>query len=407
MRPRADDPPAGPPRIPGVIRRESFRWGTCGRWCLVVLLTALAVLNSASNAGGRYVTPSTVMALLCGLALLVRRSPWYASAVPATVATGLWGWPLLPLLLVALFDLSAHRRARVAVGCAAAALSANLLIPPAISLWTPQQYGSTLFVLLALVGGLWAGNRRRLLEALGDQIEHLRIERELREETARSAERSRIAAEMHDVLAHRLSLIALHTGVLTTRNEQLPEPVVARLALLRTASTEALADLRDILGALRDPGAEPVEAAPVPVLRAVDELVEQARAAGQRAELRVEGRPEQAPAAHRLAVYRLVQEALTNARKHAGGAPVLIHLGYQPPATTVEVTNAPGSPAAHAVASGFGLVGLRERVTALGGHLHAGPGGAGSWRLAARIPHPSPAETSESPEPPDQNGTPA
>jgi signal transduction histidine kinase len=372
-------------------------WGTYGRWCLVVLLTALTVLNSASTAGGRYVTPATVTAVLCGAALLVRRLPWYASAAPATAATGLWGWPLPPLLLVALFDLAARRRARVAVGCAAAALGANLLIPPAISLWTPRQYGSTLFVLLALVGGLWGGNRRRLLKALGDQVEHLRIERELREEAARTAERSRIAAEMHDVLAHRLSLIALHTGVLATRGEQLPAPVVERLALLRTASTEALADLRDVLGALRDPASEPAEAAPVPTLRDVDALVEQVRATGQQAELRVEGRPEQAPAAHRLAVYRLVQEALTNARKHAGGAPVRIRLCYRPPATTVEVTNVPGSPAAHAVASGFGLVGLRERVTALGGHLHAGPGGAGSWRLAARIPHPAPLE---------QNGTP-
>ncbi|GAP50890.1 sensor histidine kinase [Streptomyces azureus] len=380
------------------MRSVSLLWGTYGRWCLVVLLTALAVLNSASTAGGRYVTSATVTAVLCGVALLARRLPWYASAVPATAATGLWGWPLLPLLLVVLFDLAARRRARVAVGCAAAALGANLLIPPAVSLWTPQQYGSTLFVLLALVGGLWVGNRRRLLKALGDQVEHLRIERELREEAARAAERSRIAAEMHDVLAHRLSLIALHTGVLATRNEQLPAPVVERLALLRTASTEALADLRDVLGALRDPGSEPAEATPVPVLRDVDALVEQARAAGQQAELRVDGRPEEAPAAHRLAVYRLVQEALTNARKHAEGAPVRIQLCYRPPATTVEVTNAPGGPAAHAVTSGFGLVGLRERVTALGGHLHAGPGGAGSWRLAARIPHPAAVE---------QNGTPA
>ncbi|CAM5364905.1 histidine kinase OS=Streptomyces violarus OX=67380 GN=FHS41_006643 PE=4 SV=1 [Streptomyces violarus] len=210
----------------------------------------------------------------------------------------------------------------------------------------------------------------------------------------RAADRPR-GAEQRD--GRRRPLIALHTGVLATRNEQLPAPVVERLALLRTASTEALADLRDVLGALRDPGPSRAEAAPVPVLRDVDALVDQARAAGQRAELRVDGRPGQAPAAHRLAVYRLVQEALTNARKHAGGAPVRIQLCYRPPATTVEVTNAPGSPAAHAVASGFGLVGLRERVTALGGHLHAGPGGAGSWRLAARIPHPAPLE---------QNGTP-
>ncbi|GAA2598574.1 histidine kinase [Streptomyces roseoviolaceus] len=385
-------------------RREGFRWGVYGRWCLVPLLTALAVLNSATTAGGRYLIPATVAAVLCGAALLVRRLPWYAAAGLTTVATGLWGWPLLVLLLVSLFDLASQRRARAALGCAATALGANLLISPAVSLWTPQRYGSTLFVLLALVGGLWVGNRRRLLRALGDQVEHLRIERALREEAARSAERSRIAAEMHDVLAHRLSLIALHTGVLTTRSEPLPEPVVERLTLLRTASTEALADLRDVLGALRGPGAEPVEAAPVPVLRDVDELVGQARAAGQQAELERDGQPEDAPAAHRLAVYRLVQEALTNARKHAGGAPVRVRVTYRPPATTVEVTNAPGNPAAHAVASGFGLVGLRERVTALGGDLYAGPNGAGSWRLAARIPHPAPAESTKSPE---QNGTPA
>ncbi|MGA5359772.1 sensor histidine kinase [Streptomyces purpurascens] len=373
-------------------RRDGFRWGTLGRWCLVVPLTALAVLNSANTAGGRYLIPATVAAVLCGAALLVRRLPWYVPAGIAIVATGLWGWPLLVLLLVALFDLAEQQRVRWAAGFAATALGAGMIVPSEASLRTPQPIGSALFVLLVLVVGLWVGNRRRLLKALNDQVEHLRVERELREEAARSAERSRIAAEMHDVLAHRLSLIALHTGVLTTRSEPLPEPVVERLTLLRTASTEALADLRDVLGALRDPGAEPVEAAPVPVLRDVDELVEQARAAGQQAELERAGQPEEAPAAHRLAVYRLVQEALTNARKHAGGAPVRVRVTYRPPATTVEVTNTPGSSAGPAVASGFGLVGLRERVTALGGDLYAGPSGAGSWRLAARIPHPTSVE---------------
>ncbi|MFE9030423.1 sensor histidine kinase [Streptomyces iakyrus] len=393
-------------------RRESFRWGafgrfpwgTFGRCCLVVLLTALAVLNSASVAGGRFLTPATGVAVLCGAVLLVRRLPWYVPAGVATVATGLWGWPLLVLLCVALFDLAEQQRIRWAAGFAATALGAGMIIPAEASLRTPQPIGSALFVLLVLVVGLWVGNRRRLLKALGDQVEHLRVERELREEAARAAERSRIAAEMHDVLAHRLSLIALHTGVLTARSEPLPAPVVERLALLRTASTDALADLRDVLGALRDPGAESAAAAPGPVLRDVDELVEQARAAGQQAEVEVDGRPEEAPAAHRLAVHRLVQEALTNARKHAGGAPVRIRLGYGPPATTVEVTNAPGSPAAHTVASGFGLVGLRERVAALGGRLHAGPNGAGSWRLAARIPHPDPLERNDSLE---RNGGPA
>ncbi|MFC8760610.1 sensor histidine kinase [Streptomyces sp. NPDC057193] len=222
------------------------------------------------------------------------------------------------------------------------------------------------------------------MQALHAQVEHLRIERELREQAARGAERSAIAAEMHDVLAHRLSLIALHTGVLATRRDTLPAPVVERLTLLRTASTDALTDLRDVLAhhrrAARD---RPARSGPARC-RGDDRGGTGGR---QVIDTAVEGRPEQAPAAHRLAVLRLAQEALTNARKHAPDAPVRVRVDYGPPATLIEVTNPPAT-GARAVPSGFGLVGLRERVEALGGHLTAGPGGAGARRLAARIPHP-------------------
>ncbi|MYT31369.1 MULTISPECIES: sensor histidine kinase [unclassified Streptomyces] len=382
-------------------RREHPRWGGSPRWAaygrcaLVVLVTLNSVQYGALASDGRYLALCPAAGLLCGLALLVRRLPWPTAPLLTTAATAWWGSPTMPLLLVALFDLAAQRRARVAVGCAVLVLGVNFLTVPQFSLWNPQQYGSSLFLLLPVVGGLWVGNRRRLVEALNAQVEHLWTERELREEAARAAERSRIAAEMHDVLAHRLSLIALHTGVLATRTDALPAPVGQRLDLLRTASTEALADLRDVLGVLRDRAAAPA-AAPMPVLREVDELVEQARAAGQQVEVHLDGRPEQAPATHRLAVHRLIQEALTNARKHAGGSPVVLRIAYRPPATTVDVTNAPGSRSPDAVASGFGLIGLRERVTALGGDLRAGPDGDGAWRLAARIPHPPGSE---------QNGT--
>ncbi|MFJ5674058.1 sensor histidine kinase [Streptomyces sp. NPDC093097] len=373
-------------------RRENPRWAVYGRRGLVVTLTLVTVQNGASAAGGRYLSLGPAVGVLCGVALLVGRLPWPVAPLLTTAATAWWGWPTMPLLLVALFDLAARRRARIAVGACAAVLGANLLTDPEFSLWTPQQYGSSLFLLLAVVGGSWMGNRRRLVRALTTQVEHLRIERELREVAARTAERSRIAAEMHDVLAHRLSLIALHTGVLTTRADGLPDQVGRRLTLLRTASTEALADLRDVLGALRDPDAAPAATAPAPVLREVADLVAQARAAGQRVEAHLDGRLRQAPVAHRLAVHRLVQEALTNARKHAGGAPVTLRVDYRPPATTVEVGNAPGARSADTVASGFGLIGLRERVAALGGELHAGPDGSGSWRLTARIPHPPGSE---------------
>jgi signal transduction histidine kinase len=351
---------------------------------LVALLTVIAVLNCAMILDDGYLVSAVVVAVLAGTALLVR--PWQPAAQLAATAVALWwGWPMLTLLVVALFDLAAHRRARMAVGCAVVALGGNLLGPPATSLWTPDRYGAAAFLpLLAVVGGLWLGNRRRLLQALAADVEHLRIEGELRADAARAAERSRIAMEMHDVLAHRLSLLALHSGVLATRTDTLPAPVVERLGLLRTTSTEALADLREVLGALRGPAAGDKL---TPVITDVRELVEQAGAAGQHVEVTTDGRPDDAPTTHRLAAYRIVQEALTNARKHAAGADVTVRVGYRPPVTLIEVTNTVGTPIADGIASGYGLVGLRERVTALGGQLRAGPSGAGAWRLTAQIPH--------------------
>ncbi|MEU7046631.1 histidine kinase [Streptomyces varsoviensis] len=389
-------------------QERSQNWAVYGRYALVTLLTLGAVQNGASTADGQYLTLRTAAAGVCGVLLLLRPGHWLLAPAVTTAAAGVWGWPMLSLLLLALFQLAADRHVPAAVACAAVALTGNALLRPAISLWRPQQYGSSLFLLLAIVAGLWMGNRRRLVRALNAQVEHLRIERELREQAARVAERSAIAAEMHDVLAHRLSLIALHTGVLATRKDSLPSPVVERLLLLRTASTDALTDLRDVLGALRTPyaattrgdptmtGAPSPAERPAPVLRDVREVIEQARAAAQHIDTVIDGAPEEAPAAHRLAVFRLVQEALTNARKHAPDAPVRVRVDYRPPATLVEIINTAGTPTRQAVPSGFGLVGLRERVEALGGHLTAGPGGAGSWRLAARIPHPAPGPASAS-----------
>lgn len=379
-----------------VSSRESRRWAAYGRGALVALCALAAVLNDVATQG-RYLAPVVVTVLVCAAALLVPRLRWPAAPLLVTAATAWWGTLLLPMLAVVLYDLAVDRRARIAVGCGVAALGANLLGYRPTSLWTGQSYASTLLLpVLAVLVGLWLGSRRRLVQALAADVEHLRIEAQLREDAARTAERSRIAAEMHDVLAHRLSLIALHTGVLATKNDTLPAPIAERLGLLRTTSVEALTDLRDVLGVLRDSDAAQTSPALTPVMRDIRELADEARAAGQHIGLITEGRPEDAPTTHRLAVYRIVQEALTNARKHADGAVVTVRIDYRPPATLVEVTNPPGTPRTDAVGSGYGLVGLRERVTTLGGQLTAGPAGAGSWRLAARIPHPAALE---------QNGT--
>ncbi|MFE6747609.1 sensor histidine kinase [Kitasatospora purpeofusca] len=323
--------------------------------------------------------------------------------------------------------------------------------------------GSQLLVEAAVLSlGLWLHGRRVLIRTLNAEVEALGRERELRAEQARAAERARIAREMHDVLAHRLSLLVLHAGVLRDRAlagtvADDPERLAHRLELLRATAARSLDDLRDVLGALRaDPpgpagdagdagdagpsapagapdsfpitagrgsgstsasrgaGAEPGPAPPeagdaplpepavprppadsrppvaAPALRDLAELVAEATGSGQRVELALAGDPEDIPTTHRLAVHRVVQEALTNARKYAHTAPVTVRVRYGAPATTVEVLNGAGGPAPSGACTGggYGLVGLGERVGALGGHFDAGPDGRGGFRLAARLPAP-------------------
>ncbi|MGW4378955.1 sensor histidine kinase [Kitasatospora sp. NPDC004531] len=362
-------------------------WADVGRALVLAFLVVTVSANSAQLDGGRQRLAVTVAAGCCALLLTVRQLRLFVAPLAVVVVTAWWGWLTDLLLAVVLFDLAVARRTRTALLCAALALTGNLAGVRAASVWVGQRWLSTVTVLLfGLVLGLWQGNRRRLVQTLAGQVEQLRVETRLREDAARAAERSRIAAEMHDVLAHRLSLIALHTGVLATRRDTLPAPVADRLTVLRATSVEALTDLREVLGALHDPHAVPAAA---PAVREVAALVEDARAAGQQVALTVTGRAPDAPTTHRLAAYRIVQEALTNARKHATGAPVEVRIDYRPPATRVEVTNAPGTPGTATVDSGYGLIGLRERVTALGGHLDAGPAGTGSWRLSAMLPHPA------------------
>ncbi|WP_020139573.1 sensor histidine kinase [Streptomyces sp. 351MFTsu5.1] len=386
--------------------RIQARTAAVGRGAVVTFFAGVAAVNGAQLVSdGRYVVPIGASAVACAVVLLVPRLRWPVAPVVVTAVTAWWGWLGTLLLTVVLYDLAAARRTKAAVLCVAAALGANLLGYPSTRLWHQQDYVTALFLwAFAYVVGMWIGGRRRLVRALAADVEHLRVEAQLREETARMAERSRIAAEMHDVLAHRLSLIALHTGVLATRSDTLPEPVAERLALLRGASTEALTDLRDVLGVLRTSGATPngTGVVPAPVPGDVLQLVADARAASQSIALTIHGRPEDATTTHRLAVYRIAQEALTNARKHADGTLVTMTIDYRPPATRVEVTNPVGAPGqAAAVSSGYGLVGLRERVHALHGRLDAGPAGAGSWRLAARIPHPAGTDKNGT----DRNGT--
>jgi signal transduction histidine kinase len=295
---------------------------------------------------------------------------------------------LLPLLVSA-YTLASRGRLVTAVMLPVAAASVNvvtnLVLPDGapggrMSLWAVREYGPVLLLLVALALGLRARNRGQVIGALDAQLTYAAAEQELREAAARSAERARIAAEMHDVLAHRLSLIALHTGALTAGGHSLSPPVRERIELLRTAATAALTDLRDVVGALREPGSAS------PTLQAVADLVADARASGQVVDFRVSGDADAVPTSHQLAVLRIVQEGLTNARKHAPESPVTVTVAYGD-VVDVSITNAvrrDASPGASTPASGYGLIGLRERVGALKGTLTAG--GKSDWTLTARLP---------------------
>ncbi|MER5851915.1 histidine kinase [Streptomyces sp. NPDC002012] len=373
-----------------------------------VLLALLSTLEGFRSAGDTLADPAPWVAATASFAVLARYRFARAVAGLTLVSVGLGS--VFPLLVM-LYHFASRGRLRAVWVCLGIALAAGLpWLAVALALgrpvsggrlntWTGAGVGNAVLVALALALGMWAGSRRRLLGALTDQVEQLRVERELRAEQARLAERARIAREMHDVLAHRLSLLMLHAGVLQLRSEGMSPVVLERLTLLRGTAGQALDDLREVLGALRSDrpaGADGAPAVTAPALPELAELLTEARAAGQVIESVVSGDVESTSTSHRLAVHRLVREALTNARRHAHDASVTVSVHYGPSATTVEVVNGPAGhigdsavSGGSAVPGGYGLIGLAERVAALGGHLHTGTCGGG-WRLSARLPTSSP-----------------
>ena len=198
-------------------------------------------------------------------------------------------------------------------------------------------------------------------------------------EEARSAERTRIAREMHDTLAHRLTLLATTAGALEYRSDLSPEQVSAAAGVVRASAGEALEDLRTVIGVLRD---GPDELRPTPGLPDLPALVEQERAAGSVVTLDVADVVLPSPLG--LAVYRTCQEGLTNARRHAPGAPVGVRVSAED-GLHVRVVNGPGGRGLGA-GTGTGLVGLTERIELLGGTLRASSDGSGGFALDAWLP---------------------
>jgi len=336
---------------------------------------------------------TAVCALLAALTPTLRRRAPVALAVTcqagSIVAAGGVGFSAAAVL-----NLAVRRSWRVSITVA----SVHLLLIAVI--WTlagesGRDYWEGLVTIALLhttlvTVGLLVRSQRQLLLAAQERARQAEERQRLRIEEARHHERERLAREMHDVLAHRISLLALHAGALEYRGN-LPEEEMRLARAIRQCAHDALEDLREVIGMLRDDPAHGGER-PQPTLTDLPDLIEQSRQAGTRVTLeeRVPD-PPSIPARIGRHAYRIVQEALTNARKHAPGAPVRVTVTEIPgDGLTIEVANplpAGGAPAA-LPGAGAGLIGLRERVDIVGGRLEHGPTPEGDFRLYAWLPLP-------------------
>ncbi|XVU27556.1 sensor histidine kinase [Actinoplanes sp. CA-054009] len=245
----------------------------------------------------------------------------------------------------------------------------------------------------ALLGwGAWAQARAALIRSLHERAERAEAEQGRRVAEARMLERRKIAREMHDVLAHRLSLLATFAGAMEYRPDSSPERLSQAAGVVRDGVHQALEELREVISLLRDDAPPDGEAAhPQPVLADVPRLVEESRGAGTEVLLReAVDEPGQAPPTVARTAYRVIQEGLTNARKHAAGQPVRVALRGGPGSgLEVEVLNAlPPEGTPPGWSGGAGLVGLTERVHLAGGRLDHQAGG-GEFRLYASLPWPA------------------
>ncbi|AXX30453.1 two-component sensor kinase [Actinosynnema pretiosum subsp. pretiosum] len=330
-----------------------------------LLAVFLTTISAVELAGAHGPLGAVAGVLLTAPAVLLRRR-WPL----ATLAVGLVMLALdttTYLVFVALHSTAARFGTSWRTWAGAAAVYALFLprLNYEASHWLFVVLLNTIPVLIPVLTGMWVHQRTRVVGLLGERAETAERERDLLAERAVTAERRRIAREMHDVVAHRVSVIALQSGALTVVGEG---QVADAAEVIRRSSTAALSELRDVLRVLREDDAE--ESAPG--LDGIPALI--ADAPG---DVRLARRDEDLPvvgAAAERAAYRVVQEALTNAGKHAPGAPVRVSLvADELGALVVTVGNGePSSPPTTVPGSGYGLLGMRERVTQAGGHLETG-----------------------------------
>lgn len=364
---------------------------------LVAGCAAVGVLLALAANAGPDARSGVAFAADLGFGLLACVALWWRRDQPVavgllTAACDVVSFAGTPAYLVAVFALAVRRPPLVVVLVALAHLGAVAVGSTIDSahddpLWQVVVV-SALFLGLVVASGLYAGARRDLVASLRERAARLEADRERDLADARTAERTRIAGEVHDVLAHRISLISLHAGGLqvTAQSGEADPRTVEAAALIGATARSAMGDLRDVIGLLRDddPGStagRDAPAPPQPTLDAVPDLVQSSRRAGLPVdlELDVAGDDVRAcPASAGRHVYRVVQESLTNVHKHTARAATTVRVSGAPGASlAVEVSNAlpPDGEVEAMPGSGSGLVGLHERITRAGGEFTSGPVG--------------------------------
>jgi signal transduction histidine kinase len=396
-------PAAG--RVPSVAMIEPHWWsGTARRWAVdAVLAAAVTAFDVGSTYGAASwhphaapPGPATYVALAVGGLSLTARRRFPVVVLAITLGSALWvgagsqtnlAW--LPLV-VAFFTAVLARRRTAAV--------ASLLIGYVASVWPPWEIGAPHhatagFALGLAIGLLFLLSVAEVIRARSQRRSAL--ERSRAEEVLRRAgeERLRIARDLHDVVAHNISVINVQANTALHLMDRQPERARQALTAINDVSKQALVELRSVLGVLRDVD-ELAPRAPSPGLARLRDLVDSAAAAGLTVRLEEDGPLEPLPADVDVAAYRIVQEALTNSARHASGAAVTVRVRSVPDALIVEVTDdGAGLPAGRGVStvswaggSGNGITGMAERAAALGGTLQAGPEPGGGFGVCARLP---------------------
>lgn len=368
-----------------------------GHWvaldCALAGIFALSVLGVLNGHDPGYDVPSAAVkavAMVTVLAVAARR-PWPLATLvvvqggaAAVMATGV-GWQLVGAVMAVLYTVALRlplRRSAIALAAVLLAAGMILLVSPRLA---PEPYmGGLAAVSVPLLIAVWAiglavRQQRAYTAALNEQAE-----RRARAEAAE--ERLRVSRELHDVVAHGMSLIALQAGVANYVIGERPEEAARALASIETTSRSALTEMRTLLGVLRDGDGAPVDPqlAPAPGLADLDRLTARTVQAGVRVDLETRGRARELPAGVDLAAYRIVQEALTNVIKHAGSGGCRVTVAYEDAAVSVEVVDE-GRGAVPST-GGHGLAGMRERTRLYGGEFEAGPLPGRGFRVAARLP---------------------